>query len=314
MTPEIQNKMTDFSKHIVAHCYYKDALAQIHKSIITTATRREPSSVLLTGPSGVGKSTVCKYIVQQIGGHKEVETEWGIIQTVPAFYCELPAGPTLKSLTITMLAQLGCSHLTGDTQALLYRLVTLLETCQTKVILLDEFHHLLAKGAEKTKSLVCDWVKTLMNKTLIPVVIAGMPACESIVDEYPQLARRYPFRANLRPLEYASADNQSDYLKVLKSLGTQINKIGGFSTSIYLTDQTLAAKIFVASGGNMNSLRQLLHEAFRIALERNSGTFSEQDLGDSYASQFLEGSLVKIKNPFALEPHEVRSIISRSQR
>lgn len=314
MTPAIENKMTEFSKHIVVHCYYKDALEKIHKSIITTATRREPSSALLTGLSGVGKSTVCKYVVQQIGGRKEVETEWGIIETVPAFYCELPAGPTLKSLTMGMLAQLGCVHLNGDATALLYRLITLLKTCQTQVILLDEFHHLLGKGAEKTKGLVCDWVKTLMNRTLIPVVIAGTPECESIVDEHPQLARRYPFRTNLRPLEYTSLENQSNYLKVLKSLGAQINKIGEFSESIYLTDQALAAKIFVASGGNMNSLRQLLHEAFRIALERNTGTFSEKDLAASYDSQCLEGALVKFKNPFALDNQEVRGIISRNSR
>jgi Cdc6-like AAA superfamily ATPase len=269
---------------------------------------------LLTGLSGVGKSTVCKYVVQQIGGRKQIESEWGVIETVPAFYCELPAGPTLKSLTIGMLAQLGCAHLSGDATTLLYRLITLLKTCQTQVILLDEFHHLLGKGAEKTKILVCDWVKTLMNRTLIPVVIAGTPECESIVDEHPQLARRYPFRASLRTLEYTSLNTQSDYLKVLKSLGAQIKKIGEFSDSVYLTDQALAAKIFVASGGNMNSLRQLLHEAFRIALERNTGEFSENDLAASYESQFLEGTLIKFKNPFKLDSHEVRGIISRSQR
>ncbi|WP_247257747.1 TniB family NTP-binding protein [Pseudomonas moorei] len=314
MSPEIQNKLTDFSKHIVAHGYYKDAVDQILKSIHTTAARREPASTLLTGPSGVGKSTACKYVMQKIGAKQEIETEWGIVQTVPAFYCGLPAGTTLKSLTISMLAQLGCNQLNGDATTLLYRLMTLLKTCKTQVILLDEFDHLLAKGAEKTKILVCNWVKTLMNETLIPVVLAGMPECQSIVDEHPQLARRYPFRANLRPLEFASNDSQSDYLKTLKSLGAQINRIGAFSDSIYLTDQTISARIYAATGGNMNSLRQLLHEAFSLALTRNIGVFSEQDLANSYGCQILEGSLIKHGNPFTMAPQEIRSIISRSVR
>lgn len=303
--------MKAFSKHVVSHNYYKGAVDSILNCIDTTASRREPASTLLTGPAGVGKTTVCKYVVQKIGAGSLVETEWGTVQTVPAFYCGVPAGVTLKSLSMSMLIELGCTQLSGDGTTLLYRLMTLLHTCQTQVIMLDEFHHLLARGAEKTKVQVCDWIKTLMNETLIPVILVGMPECEAIIDDHPQLARRYPFRAHLQPLAYSFNDARSDYIKTLKSFSFRLKELGHFESGVHLTDQHVANSIYVATSGNMNSIRQLLHEAFKMALARDNGEFSLDDLTNSFGSQKLEGSLIKHGNPFLLDPQDIKQIISR---
>lgn len=278
MNDEIKDKLIQFSQFVVNHPEYADAMDCISRSINTTMTRGEPASALLTGEPGTGKSTVCKIALSHFGEKRIVTTDAGTTEIVPAFYCSLQAGATIKSLTTSMLQELGSDYVTGNSSTLFKRLVTLLKTCQTKLIVLDEFDNLLRKGAEKSREQVCDWVRTLLNETLVPVAIVGIPSCEDIINAHPQLSRRYPYRHKMHHFTYSALDPASAFSKTLRAFGTAIRKIGEFDKSINLsTDQPLKA-MYLATGGNMNGIRQILNDAFRLALLRNDGSFGLNDL------------------------------------
>lgn len=303
-------KLEDFSKHIVRHTGYSDATDKILRSVEITASRKEPSSTMLVGKPGSGKTTICKSVVQHFGPGTVVHNENGITSTVPAFYCGVPAGVSLKSLSVHMLTKLGCQELRGDGISLMGKLSRLLITCETRVILLDEFHHLLLRGAEKTRAVVCDWIKTLMNETLIPIILVGMPECEIIVDDHPQLARRYPYRARLTEFDFGAQTSDSIFIKTLRSFNKRMNEIGEFQNSSFLTDRTTASAIYVATSGNMNAIRQLLHDSMRIALLRADATFRLDDLAEAAAGLTSENSLVRGKNPFLLSHAEINRILA----
>ncbi|PJE41938.1 MAG: hypothetical protein CUR33_11085 [Pseudomonas sp.] len=278
MNDEIKDKLVKFAQVVVNHPEYADAMECISRSIEATMTRGEPASVLLTGEPGTGKSTVCKIALSHFGERKVVATDAGTTEIVPAFYCSLQAGATTKSLTTSMLQELGSNNVTGNSSTLFKRLVTLLKTCQTKLIVLDEFDNLLRKGAEKSREQVCDWVRTLLNETLVPVAIVGIPSCEEIINAHPQLSRRYPYRHRMNHFTYSALDPASAFSKTLRAFSGEIKKIGEFDNSISLnTDQPLKA-MYLATGGNMNGIRQILNDAFRLALLRNDGNFGLNDL------------------------------------
>lgn len=312
MNDEIKDKLVQFAQFVVNHPEYADALSCITRSIEATTTRGEPASALLTGEPGTGKSTACKIALSQFGERRIVTTEAGTTEIVPAFYCSLQAGATTKSLTTSMLQELGSSNVTGNSSALFKRLVTLLQTCQTKLIVLDEFDNLLRKGAEKSREQVCDWVRTLLNETLVPVAIVGIPSCEEIINAHPQLSRRYPYRHQMNHFTYAALDPASVFSKTLRALGGAIKKIGEFEKCISLnTEQPLKA-MFLTTGGNMNGIRQILNDAFRLALLRNTGSFELIDLISAADLSVIPTALYR-GNAFRLTDESLTKIISRGK-
>lgn len=278
MTTDIKAKLDQFKYFVVIHPEYAEAMECISRSIEATMMRGEPASALVTGEPGTGKSTASKLALSLLGEKRIVTTEAGTTEIVPAFYCSLDAGATIKSLTTTMLQKLGSDNVTGNSSTLFKRLVTLLGTCETRLIVLDEFDNLLSKGAEKSREQVCDWVRTLLNETLVPVAIVGVASCEEIINAHPQLSRRYPYRHRMNHFTYSALDPASVFSKTLRALGGAIKKIGEFDKCISLsTDQSLKA-MYLATGGNMNGIRHILYDAFRLALLRDDGSFGIQDL------------------------------------
>lgn len=304
-------RLIKFSQFIVPHISYTHAIETIERAISATATTNEPMSAMLTGLSGTGKTAVCRYLLKKMPPRESRQEDDGITQVVPAFYCGVPAEVTIKGLAAEMLNKLGSDDIRGDRVALERRLFHLLATCKTEVIFLDEFHHLLVRGAEKARATVCEWVKTLMNETGVPVILVGMPNCEAIVDEHPQLARRYPYRAHMISIRYSSGD-QSEFLKILKAFGKAMNTYAGIENVVPLTDLYMASAIYVATGGNMNSIRQLLYEVVHKSLERGGEMVVREDFVDAFSSIRLENCLLKKRiNPFLMEQNELLAAIAQ---
>ncbi|MCY1279824.1 TniB family NTP-binding protein [Pseudomonas sp. LFM046] len=309
MNEIITNKLSQFAECIVSHPEYTQALECIYRSVETTQVRGEPASALIVGEPGTGKSTVCKVAMSRFGDRKTITDEHGTREVVPTFYCSLNAGATIKTLTVSMLQQLGSTNYSGNNSTLFNRLVTLLKTCQTQLIVLDEFDNLLRKGAEKSREQVCDWVRTLLNETLVPVAIVGIPRCEEIINAHPQLSRRYPYRHQMTEFTYSTLDPKSTFSKTLRVLGNALKEIGEFESCMnFCADQHLKA-MYLATGGNMNGIRQLLSDALKVALLRGDGCFNDEDLAKAVDLSFIPTAKCP-KNPFRLTTASLDRIIS----
>ncbi len=317
MTKEIDNlaKRKKFEDFVIPHKLYADAMMKIDDCIDASQVSADPSSCLITGMAGTGKSTVCKDIVKKIEKMFPSSTEIGddsVKKKISIFNSSLESGVGIKGVAKEMLINLGSSDTTGDQTDLTLRLYVLLKTSETKLIVLDEFHHLLQRGAEKSKEQVCDWVKNLMNKTKIPVVIVGTPECEAIIDAHPQLSRRYCFRTELRPFAY-EFDSKSDYIRVLKSLNKAFAEFGEVSISPMLSDEEMALAMYLATGGLMDSIRKLLAYALKEALNKDQQTVDKSNLSKAYEALTLEGRIVRLTNvnPFELTMDESYGVLSK---
>jgi hypothetical protein len=310
-TNHIDEKLKAFANKVVPYPEHKQALETIMRCVETTRQRGEPSSALITGESGTGKSTVSKLAVSLFGEPTIVTTESGSVQTYPAIFHALLGVPTLKSLSSDLLNKLGATDLTGDTSALFNRLVRLLKTSQTKLIVLDEFDKILDKGAVKSQVITCNWLRSLMNETLIPVVIVGVPKCEEIIKANPQTGRRYPYRAEMHLFDYAAVSPKSVLSQTLRSLGNDIKEIGGFDDCVSLSGDHALTAMYLATGGNLNGIRLILNDSFRTALNRNDGSFKLEDMADAFDTLTVDTVIKTHGNPFRMKIDALKKVVSR---
>lgn len=304
-----KEQLRKFSKFIVSHELYSHAVSTLDAAISATDASQQPMSAILTGEQGTGKTTVCKYMVAKLPKPHVKSAEDGVRKIVPAFYCSVPSPVTIKSLAIEMLDKLGNTDLRGSQGELTKRLHELLRTCQTKVIYLDEFHHLLTSEAKKASKGVCDWVKGLMNATGVTVVLVGKPKCEDIINADGELSRRFPFRAHLDRIAYSTGAT-SQYLMILRALTKAMIDHAGVKEVPPLTDLGRASQIYVATGGNMNAIRQLLFLVVSTAIKREGKVVKWSDFAESYDKIHLESSMIRGRNPFELPHAEIKKILA----
>jgi DNA transposition AAA+ family ATPase len=307
------SRLARFSKFIIAHDLYANALATVARAVKATNATHEPYSALITGDAGTGKTTVCKHFIRlQPTPHREIGTQ-DVRQVVPGFYCAVTAEVTIKGLAEVMLKRLGATHIVGDKTQLTERLFDLLRTCKTEVIFLDEFHHLLRSRNLNVLDGVRDWVKGLMNETGVTMILAGLPRCEGIINGEEQISRRFPYRASLSHFVY-STSAESQYIGVLKALAKGMSEHAGLSVAVTLTDADRATAVYAATGGNMNSIRQLLFQVAVDALDRHQGRVTWDRFAEACESIQLDHCLIKSANPFKVDVKSLTDAILKTRR
>jgi predicted AAA+ superfamily ATPase len=301
-----------FSRFIYPHPDYAKALKVITKSINNTVNSNQPMAAVLTGLTGTGKTTLIKHVIaQNYRKPQDIENTDSVVKIVPAYHCTVPADASIKALAIAMLKHLDGEDLSGNATILTKRLSTLIKTCQTQVIFLDEFQHLLSKKARNGGESVTDWVKTLMDETGVPVIIAGMPACEGIIDSHPQLSGRYPYRASLGLLPF-DADNNIYMAKTIQSFINAIETHLNMHCVPKLYEEEYLASIYVATGGNMRSIRQLIIESLSNTIMAKRKEVLLEDIIDAVDVLTLNFRLTD-DNPFLREHKENMQIIFKKK-
>jgi hypothetical protein len=254
-------------RHFV--CYHNEFLAA-YEGVLGCMSRsisfNRPIGCLLLGKGGVGKSTVCK-LIKAKNKPEAVTTNGYVKRIVKVFYMPVPSPVTIKSLTIRMLEELGSNDHSGTSEQLNYRLRTLLRECNTKLIMLDEFHHIYNANALKTRSTenVANWIKTLADESKVTICLVGLPDIQSKLHLDSQLQRRFSYVYTLNPLSLSenSAEIFKNFLKHTeefchKKLATR------FDPS--LISHSMLKRIYLATGGIQAYVIQLIQESCIKAL------------------------------------------------
>lgn len=314
------------------HANYDRIRAEI-KNCITLSKYGKPMHALLSGPSGAGKTVLCRSIVddQKLG---PIVTNGFMRKRVGAFYEGLGSPVTISGIMESILKGLGDPlpwH--GWKKDRENRIATLMETTETSIIFLDEFHHLIPNAAEQTyqidKVIVINWLKKLLDELPIPLVLCGTPAVKDLVRSDPQLYRRIEKRLDM------------DYLRVAPTgMAAEIGEIANTSTSdpSYATDfasfsvkyaeqiekevqvkfdvdynagqfvmNTLA--LTSASFSAMASFHRIC--AMHSATSRGDGVITENDVFAASDDAFFEEFRATAKNPFREDPAIVLAALSQ---
>ena len=239
----------------------------------------EPKSILITGEQGAGKT---KLIERYLEGSPRVVTAEATIVPVLAVDVMMPA--TVKFLVSDLLAALGDPAADkGTVASQTRRLCNLLKKCETQLIILDEFQHFIDGESSKVLKKISNWLKVLINRTKLPIILIGMPNSEVILDTKgnEQLKRRFSARRRLEPFEWGESDEErEDMVMFLTSLDDALIKL--LPKRSNLADTETALLIHDATGGAVHKIMKLIRGAAESALRQGLEHIDLELLSEAY--------------------------------
>jgi hypothetical protein len=102
---------------------------------------------------------------------------------------------------------------------------------------------------------VIDFIKSLMNKTKIPVVLAGLPEASLVIEADPQLKRRFAAVQQIREFSISSEAEFKYYAAFLARLQEAIP-----FTTLSLSDENMLLRLYLATQGKVGLLSNLLEQ------------------------------------------------------
>lgn len=304
--------LREFCKQTVFFPSFQFAYSQLSKAMDATELRSTASCAFIIGPSGSGKSRLCELFTASFEPPYTERDEDGVYKIITSLYCRVPAPVTIKGICATLLKKLGIYPAHGDVHALNQLLVDRLKKCRVKVIILDEIQRLLKPEAEKSRSVTLDWLVTLLSESGIPIMLAGTEECKLLLKEkkhtFSPFIRRYCYVAYLEHFKFSELDT-SDYHMTLKVLDQDLYRLMHYNGEIHLHDLTVMAPLYVASIGDLEYLRQIVHEAATNVINRNASTLARQDFVEACRCLDLPKQLSET-NPFELTLSQCLKLIS----
>lgn len=312
------------SEIVVKHPDLLAAEKAIEDSIVTSPYETEPNNILVTGDSGLGKTTLCKIIMENHPTQKR-DFKLGKRDLKPILAASLPSPVTPKSLASAMLSGLGQNNCeVGTTMSLTKRLGEYLSESGVQLIILDEFQHLYSVGAARHGDAcrplreVQDWIKSLLNNTKVPIVLVGMPECETLLNCEPQIARRFPYVFKLSPFSMESDEKIQIFAEFCNALSIEItNRVPGFGDFVDFSEPSHfnLYRLHAATEGKPSAIKSLMMKATHIALDENRPEVTLLEFAKAYDGP-LGSSKSQIRarfpgNPFSASIDQVMAHVHK---
>lgn len=277
---------------IIYHPRFQELHTRITDCLAATAEYGEPECLCLMGATGVGKTTLVR---SYVAAFPRRETEQGTRS--PVLYLETPHPITVKGMTSALLDALGDPLAFKGTQPEMNaRLQNFLADCGVRLVILDDFHHLIDKQTNRILRDVSEWLKVLIKNTGIVYLVVGIEGeVERILNANKQLSRLF-VREYLLPFRWQPDEPESitDFARLMSYVQTVLE--------VKLTTAepwpVLLFRIHLATGGVMSNIMNLFRQAVRIQQRQGlvGQPLSLDVLADAY-SQRLQPH-VGVDNPF----------------
>lgn len=303
----IYEKINRLDNAIITYPSMTAAYQGLVECVTMSETSKEPTGAVLVGVGGMGKTSICNMILKRFSTYV-VEDEFSNTTARPAFYSSVPSPSTIKSLAANLLESLGDPFpKKGSAHVLTSRLNTLLKQCQTKIILLDEFHHLLLEGSvnEKRTHKICNWLKSLINNTGVMVCLVGTPSCEALVNFDSQMSRRFMHRYKLTPLHIGTSDEPGPLGGFLRALSKNYAKELSLEGLTDFNKPLHIQQMWAATGGNPAFISALFKKAIASALIAKRSKVDEEDFAMAFDSGITLPTAEFHENPFRMSSQKI---------
>jgi hypothetical protein len=166
------------------------------------------------------------------------------------------------------------------------------------MIILDEFQHFIDRESQKVLKTISDWLKVLVNRTKLPIILIGMPKSETVLDAAgnEQLKRRFSARATLEPFSWGADKEQQEEMSIfLAQLDEALDLF--LPEQSHLAGEEIACLIHIATGGIVDKIMKLIRGAARLALSRGIKSLDLDLLAEAY-EEHLANNKPECANPF----------------
>lgn len=279
-----------------------DKISYCHEFSNITA---EPECLLITGPTGAGKSTL-KKLYERSHPRQVLPT----MTKVPIVSGIIPVPATVKSLVQHLLVQLKDPlALKGTAVAQTERLKMFLSDCQVELIVLDELQHFIDRDSKRILKTVSDWLKALIEETRIPVVLLGLPEAEGVIDSNEQLSRRFANRYILQPFSFDTREHIEEFRTFLHLLDMKLP----LSKPSHLADFDMACRIYYASDGVVGYVMKLVRKAAYYAIKSGTEHVDLPVLAQAF-ERHVQSDKYQKSNPFITNEFNMEDIERLSKK
>jgi hypothetical protein len=158
------------------------------QNLMSIPKRTRMPNLLIVADSNNGKSTAIERF-KEVYGQAYINDEMEPVK--PVIVAESPPSADEKGLLVSILEQFYTPYRATDNAVKLrYQVIHLLRTCHTQILIVDEFHSLLAGTAAKQRE-VMNVLKFLCNELKIPIVGVGTREAIRALHTDPQHASRF---------------------------------------------------------------------------------------------------------------------------
>lgn len=261
---------------LVPHTAFSKTKNSLEQGFRAAATLRDSIGYFVSGESRTGKTRLMEEFAAE---HPSYRTELGLI--VPVLRVEVPPKPTVRGLTSEMLAAFGDpSAEKGTEQDKTRRLVVLIKQCQTKVLIIDEIQHFVDKTAKfKIIHHLTDWLKNLLNKSNIIIVITGLPYAQAVLSQNEQLRGRFTRSMYLPRFDWKDDVLRGEFLGLLDGFAELLQD--NFSLPD-IGNEDVAYRFYLSTGGLTGYVFNILRQAAWNVIDDGRTTITIEDIDMAY--------------------------------
>lgn len=273
-----------------------DKIAECHSRSKVSA---EPKCFFITGEAGCGKTTIALYYENL---YPRQTTEEGAV--IPILSSTLFAPATVKGLATGLLDSLGdpmadAGTITNQT----LRLYHLIEKCGVQMIILDEFQHLIDRDSDTVLGVASDWLKNLLNRTRLPMVLIGLPYSIRILKTNPQLRRRFSVMKEIKAFGWETPEEQEAFFKFLKAVDDALP----LKELSHINSLDTAFRLHCASRGLISNIMKVVRTAAIMAIERGVERLTPELMALSYDDE-IASLYPGHPNPFLAEGKDLKPL------
>lgn len=258
----------------------------------------EPDCMIVVGDTGSGKTTLInKYLAQN------PRIEGSDRSVIPILSTSLPPNATPITASEQLLSDLGdplAFSRGNDPVKIAKEMSELMKLCGVELIIIDEFQHMIDRKNKQILHSAADWLKMLIVRSKIPIVLFGMPYSVVILKANSQLAGRFELQHSLEPFRLNSNKNRVAY----KTFLTKLEEALPFEDASGLTSTEMLKRIYAFSEGNLRRIRNLINRASRIALLESSDKVLLKHLAE--AAPKVSKTVCEKQNPFLVEMSKLK--------
>ena len=251
----------DIKKYLaepIFHPTFNQVYKHMHKAF--SSYGRTPASCYIIGDSGVGKTTLAKVMYNEIIANTEPNPDANIISVV---MIKLAPGALPDEVRKDILAELGVDASGYSGRNLRILLENQLKVCGVRLIIFDEFQHLVRQYDKDVNRNACNFIKNLIDDIEIPVVLLGTPKGKKLFKLFDELRTRFISAGELEPMSCDNNDNFDYFSIYLEDLMRRFPL-----NTIDLSKGNHPYRVMLATGGNLRTLEYILSEV--LSENRNS--------------------------------------------
>jgi energy-coupling factor transporter ATP-binding protein EcfA2 len=222
---------------------------------------RRSEGMLIMGPSGSGKS---RLLERFSSNYPDVRKKTHMSR--PVITVTMPPKPTEMALLYRIALAFGEQYASGRSYQLLARVINLLIQCETRILVIDEAHHLARRNNLKDAQLAADILKVIMDETKAGLILSGIPEVEEILLSNKQLRGRFTNSVMFEPWVVVSdtqnkerSDINAAHLQEFASIMISLIKGANYNgDSSLFTQPAVIRRIYFATDGRIRYMSRLV--------------------------------------------------------